>query len=533
MLVPLEIAGGVALGLIAAASWNVGVDPAVIAADLAVGWISLGGGIVAMNARPTRAAGYLLVALGVTWFAGTVWPPLEFLHRGPLIQLLATFPSGHLAWRNAGMRGRVATVLVIFGYVVNLTRLGDQVVVAAAFAVALLWLSTDALLLNSGTMRRARLGAALGGLAIGTVILVRVVARMAGVPVGVSGLFAYDAVVAGAGLGLTLDLLLGHWPEGALTGAVVELGDAGVAGGIRDRLARSLGDPSLVLAYGDDRAAGVYVDERGLPLTLPAPSERRAIKAMMVNGQQIGFIAHDSTVLTDPRLIDALSAAAGLARANSTLQAEVRMRVAEVTASRERLVHAAVSERRRLERRLSSGAARRLERAARLLDRVEPTSPAAGAACSTLRDELERARSELADFARGIHPESLTSAGLTGALADLVRRTPLNVELQGSVDRADPLTEATLYFVCSEALANVAKHAAASKTVIELSQTRDSIRVSIADDGRGGARLAPGGGLRGLADRVEALGGTFEITSAQEAGTRLRAGLPRTAAAGA
>jgi signal transduction histidine kinase len=127
----------------------------------------------------------------------------------------------------------------------------------------------------------------------------------------------------------------------------------------------------------------------------------------------------------------------------------------------------------------------------------------------------------------------LTSAGLTGALADLVRRTPLNVELQGSVDRADPLTEATLYFVCSEALANVAKHAAASKTVIELSQTRDSIRVSIADDGRGGARLAPGGGLRGLADRVEALGGTFEITSAQEAGTRLRAGLPRTAAAGA
>jgi signal transduction histidine kinase len=170
---------------------------------------------------------------------------------------------------------------------------------------------------------------------------------------------------------------------------------------------------------------------------------------------------------------------------------------------------------------------------AQLLAGVEPAGRPTRAACRDLREELDRARSELADFARGVHPASLTSAGLTGALAELVRRTPLNVELTGSIDPADGLTEATLYFVCSEAIANVAKHADAPSTVVELGQTRDAIRLTIADDGRGGARLMAGGGMRGLADRVEALGGTFELESPQGTGTTLRIGLPRTPAGGA
>jgi signal transduction histidine kinase len=533
VLVALEIPVGVVLGLVAAASWNAGVDAVVISSDLAVGWLCIGGGVVVTTARPRSAAGHLLTIVGLTWFAGTIWPTVEFLHRGPLFHLLAGFPSGHVAWRTGGVRTRVVAALVVAGYLMNLTRFGEQIPFSTVYAVALLWLSTDALLMTSGTVRRARLSAAVASLAVGTFMLAEAAARLAGAPFGVGGLYVYDAVLTGAALGLTLDLLLGGWSESALTEAVVELGDAAVAGSVRDRLARSLGDPSLILAFADERTSGAYVDERGRPVVPPAPSAHRIVTPMFMAGRQIGFLAHDATVLEEPRLIDALSAAAGLARANSLLQADVRARVVEVAASRERLVHAADSERRRLERRLSSGVARRLERVAQLLAGVEPAGRPTRAACRDLREELDRARSELADFARGVHPASLTSAGLTGALAELVRRTPLNVELTGSIDPADGLTEATLYFVCSEAIANVAKHADAPSTVVELGQTRDAIRLTIADDGRGGARLMAGGGMRGLADRVEALGGTFELESPQGTGTTLRIGLPRTPAGGA
>jgi signal transduction histidine kinase len=101
------------------------------------------------------------------------------------------------------------------------------------------------------------------------------------------------------------------------------------------------------------------------------------------------------------------------------------------------------------------------------------------------------------------------------------------------VEPADPLTEATLYFLCSEALTNAAKHATAEKIAIDLRQTNGSLHLVMSDDGRGGARFEPRGGLRGLADRVEALGGRFRLESASAAGTTIRVELPRRAAASA
>lgn len=527
----LGVGAGIALGLAAAGSWNPGIDARIVAADLAVGWVFIGGGIAAWTLRPSSAAGPLLIVVGVSWFAGTIWPLLEFLHRGPLVHALATYPTGRLAWSAGDVGGRIRFVMVLAAYAAHLTPLGGDAAVAWALAAALLWLAADALLRTHGTMRRARLGAGAGAIGVGLVVLAGASARVAGAPLGVAGLLTYDAVLVVTGLGLAVDLLVGRWSQGVLTRAVVDLGDAELAGSVRDRLARSLGDPSLVLAYAIGGQPDSFVDELGQPVSLPPLSAGRAVTPMVVAGRQIGFIAHDAAVLDDPRLVEALSAAAGLAMSNSTLQAEVRARVAEVAASRERLVHAADSQRRRIEHRIQLGAARHLERVAELLARVEPEDPAAEGACVALRDELDRARRELADFARGVHPATLTSAGLAAALADLTRRTPLNVELTAAVKPADPLTEATLYFICSEALANAAKHADAARVVIDVRQADGSVRMVVSDDGGGGARLASRGGLRGLADRVEALGGVFEVESRPGAGTTLRIDLPQHAPA--
>ena len=527
-VVLFEVVAGGALGLGAAWSWNPGVRAEVVAVDLSVGGLLVAGGVVASVKRPGSAAGPLLAAVGATWFAGSIWPALEFLHRGPLFHLVATYPSGRLAIPGAGIRGWIRATLVVAAYASNLTRIGGDSLVAAGFGMALLWLAWEIVVGTRGSVRRAALGAAAAGASIGLAVLASSVAKLAGTPLGVGGLFAYEAILALVGLGLAADLITSGWSSnGALTRAVVDLGDAALAGSVRDRLARSLGDPSLVLAYNADGQPGSYVDERGQPVSRPAPTAGTAVMPVVVAGRSIGFVASDVALLNESRLAESVSAAAGLAMSSARLQAEVRAQVAEVAASRERLVHAADSERRRLERRIQTGAALRLERVARLLAQVQLAEADAETGCAALRGELDRARDELADFARGVHPAWLTKAGLPAALAELVRRTPLVVELDVAMEPADPVTEATLYFVCSEAIANAAKHASPTRIGVELGQSDGALRLVVVDNGRGGARLEPRGGLRGLADRVEALGGTFGLESRLGAGTTIRVELPR------
>ncbi len=344
------------------------------------------------------------------------------------------------------------------------------------------------------------------------------------------GLAATEAVLAASGLGLAVDLLLGRWPEAALTQAIIDLGEAGMAGGIRDRLARLIGDPSLRLAYTVDGRSDTYVDEAGQPAAI-TPSATPAVAPMFLAGQQVGIIAYDASVVDDPHLIDAVSSAAALAMANASLQAGVLNRVQEVRASRARLVLAADAERRRLERRLQLGPVRRLERAGELLGATDLPGDEA-AACRSLVLDLEQARSELINFTLGVHPASLTANGLTAAVAELARRVPVPVKLAADVARAEPITEATLYFVCSEALANVAKHAQASNVTVMLRRSDAATVLTVTDDGTGRARLVRGGGLAGLADRLEALGGTLRVQSQPGSGTTITAELPRGAGAG-
>jgi signal transduction histidine kinase len=203
----------------------------------------------------------------------------------------------------------------------------------------------------------------------------------------------------------------------------------------------------------------------------------------------------------------------------------------QLTASRARVVAAGDSERRRLERNLHDGAQQRLvgiALALRLLDRQIDRDPAqAHAALSRVVDELSQGLAELRELARGLHPAVLTDHGLEAAIAALVGRAPVPVEL--TLDRGERPSEAVevaAYYVISEALTNVAKYAQASEASVEVRRLGDRLVVVVSDDGVGGADTRGGSGLRGLEDRVEALGGRLHVRSMPGEGTSVRADLP-------
>jgi signal transduction histidine kinase len=142
------------------------------------------------------------------------------------------------------------------------------------------------------------------------------------------------------------------------------------------------------------------------------------------------------------------------------------------------------------------------------------------------RWSADRTLEELHRLAHGLHPRVLAEALLAGALSSLAEQAPVAVEVLTPVPKLPPDVEAVAYFVCFEALASIAKHAGASRVSVSVRTGDGRVRVAIEDDGRGGADPARGTGLRGLADRVEALGGTPYVESATGAGTRLAAELP-------
>jgi signal transduction histidine kinase len=192
-------------------------------------------------------------------------------------------------------------------------------------------------------------------------------------------------------------------------------------------------------------------------------------------------------------------------------------------------VQAGDEERRRLEQRLHESAERRLESLARELGRTSgpPGSGADGAdRIRRAEEQLALTLEELRELAAGLHPRVLGERGLAGALAALGERSPVPVDVAAPGEHLPAEIEAAAYFVCSEALANVAKYAAASHAAISVRTENGRVLVEVADDGRGGAAMGGGSGLRGLADRVEALGGTLRLDSPPGGGTRIAAELP-------
>jgi signal transduction histidine kinase len=205
-------------------------------------------------------------------------------------------------------------------------------------------------------------------------------------------------------------------------------------------------------------------------------------------------------------------------------------------ASRSRLVHAADTERQRLEHNLHDGAQQRLMAVVMRLrlgaERVEQSPETAAPLFEEAETELLGAIDDLRQLAHGIHPTVLTQFGLADAIKDVAARSAVPVELlELPATRLDGTAEATAYYVISEAVTNAQKHARATSIGVRATLASHSLHIEVVDDGAGGANESGGSGLQGLRDRVEALGGEFEVDSPAGRGTRIAAAIPATAVA--
>lgn len=501
--------------------------------DVVTGWTLIGCGLVAWSRRKESRSGVLLTATGFSWFLGNfgasdlafvAWLGTHalYLYRGPLVHLLVTYPSGRLS-------SRVEWVAVGVGYaaaIVTPVWRGD--VATIVLAVLLAGVCGRAYLLAVGPARHGRLVALQVAAGLALALAGGAAARLASPAedAGELSLLALEAVLC-ASAGVLVSWLLSPSRGGSVvTDLVVELGE-GPSGTLRDELAHALGDPTLAVVYWLP-TAGTYVDSEGRPFALPEPDSHRSVTTIQDERGPIAALVHDPAVLADPRLREAVTSAAQLSAANARLQAEFRAQVAELRASRRRILAAGDAERQHLELRLRDGAQQRLEQLVEQLRRVgvSTRSPATAERIDRTEAQLALALEDLDRLARGLHPRGLSEAGLAGALASLAERAPVPVEVVAPAARLPAEVEAVAYFVCSEALANIAKHASATRASLSVTAGDERVQIEVEDDGLGGADPSVGTGLRGLVDRVEALGGTLHLESVAGAGTRLAAEIP-------
>ena len=341
--------------------------------------------------------------------------------------------------------------------------------------------------------------------------------------VGWLGGLAFTAVP----LAFLAGLLRQRLARSAVGDLVVELSETATPPDLREALSRALRDPLLQIGYWLPDS-NRYVDLDGRAFDLP-PAGALASTVVEHGGQRVAVLVHDASLLDDPDLIRAACAAGGLALANARLQAELRARVNELRQSQARIVEVGDAERRRLERNLHDGAQQRLLSVALRLRLVEArlaSHPDEAELVAASRSELERSLQELREVAQGIHPAVLSDHGLAVALEAVVARSLVPVRLSMDLDgRLPEPIEAAVYYLVCEALTNAAKHAQASKVTVQISCRDGRVLVEVADDGRGGAEMAAGSGLRGLADRVAALDGRFVISS-DGGGSAIRAEIP-------
>jgi hypothetical protein len=479
--------------------------------DGVAGGALLVSGAVALGVSRGRRSGALMIGTGAAWLAGTLSGGLVFVHRGPLVQLVLAYPRLWPApWPV------VAVVIAAYACALSTSaaRSADVTLVLVAGVLATAAVRYRG---SHGVERRAR-GAALAGTAlIAAALTVAAIGRLSGGSLDNFSLWTYDTAIALAAVGFAADLRWGRWERAAVSELVADLGELAQPGALRDRLARTLSDPDIDLGFAH---AGGYHDEFGRPLDLAADAGR-TVSYAEDRGRRVAVLVHDAALLQDRRLLGAALSAARLAAGNERMLGEVRDGVAQLEASRRRLVEAAIEQRRGLEEELRTGAEHRLERVADRLLEI-----GAGGALTELIESVERVREDVRRFAQGIHPAVLTEHGLRPALEDSAALMPFEVAVEVPDERLPASVEVTVYFLCAEALANIAKHAGAFRVQINVRRTEAGIDATVADDGGGGADLMAGTGLRGLRDRIAALGGTLTVDSPPGVGTTLHARIP-------
>jgi signal transduction histidine kinase/uncharacterized membrane protein (UPF0136 family) len=339
---------------------------------------------------------------------------------------------------------------------------------------------------------------------------------------------ALVAVPVGVGIGL----LRSGLDMSSVGDLVVKLSGGLVPEKLQPALAQALHDPSLQVVYWLPTQEW-YADLEGGRVELPTADSERAATVLDDPDGPVAALIYDSSLLHEGQLAETAAAAVRMALENARLQVQLRAQLEEVRESRARLVEAADSERQRVERNLHDGAQQQL---VTLLLSMQATKAEAlrrsDKATARLIDaniaELKHALDELRELAHGIHPTILTQAGLLPAIRSLTDRCPIPVEVKGELgdDRMAPPLEAALYFVVAESVTNAVKHSKGQRMSIALDRRPGWAAVEVSDDGVGGADLSHGSGLRGLTDRIAAVGGRLEVKTAPGKGTIVHAEVP-------
>src|SRR4051794_22757171 len=372
-----------------------------------------------------------------------------------------------------------------------------------------------------------KLPVALAGLAVAAVPALVTTGLLV---LGITGLAGGDERVVGPwalGPASGIALCLLALPAAVLSIAALEADGAAVrafaarplrsrmpeGGPVRELLAERLGDTSLTIAYWLPQKE-IFVDDRGRPVELPAPGSGRTWTAVEHDGTRVAALVHDAELDASPELVTAAASAAALAIDNERLKAELRARVEELRVSRVRIVEAADDARRRIERDLHDGAQQQLVSLALDLRMLKARLGDTGLASTvdSLGAKLADALAELRELARGIHPAILSERGVGAAVEALVDRAPLDVEMDVELDERLPApVEAAAYFVIAEALTNVVRYAHTEHASVHVRRVGGEVEVVVSDDGRGGASVEGGTGLRGLIDRLTVLDGRLEV----------------------
>ncbi|WP_229844513.1 sensor histidine kinase [Streptomyces cinnamoneus] len=577
----LLLAGVVALAAGIAGGWayaRAGASGPDVVRDVTVGWAFAGAGLVARWRRPANRTGQLMVAEGLTWFLGnlqgTSVPVLfavgawgEALNLAVLAHLFLAFPDGRLT---TPLTRRVVVssyVLVAVGGLLRVLTYDPSLDGSATYLTCgacgpnAFLVHRDPALFEAIDLVYRWVGA---GLTVVTVVaLIRSwrascrARRRALMPAWISVVVASSLVgwevfyvlapgLLGPGeeavallsdlseiavpLAFLVGLLRMRLRRSAVGNVVIEVGADPTPRRLQDVLGRLLGDPSLRLGLWADEARA-YLDPDGRPLRHTRPGAGLSVTPVGSPGSPSAILVHDATFDDDRELLAAVGASVRLCLENTWLRSEAAMRVRESRAVNSRILEAADRERQQLERDLHDGAQTRLVFALMALRRLDAgLSDSSDARLRNAVAETDRtlrmALEDLRGIARGIHPAVLTREGLGPAVTALAEQAEVPVVVSVEPRRYAPLTESTAYFAVCEALTNAAKYARAGAVRVSARHDDGWLVVEVADDGVGGADPARGTGLRGLADRLAALGGALRVTSPVGGGTRVRVELP-------
>jgi signal transduction histidine kinase len=529
--------------------YRAGIAPYQVLLDLAIGWTYLFGGLALWSSQPANRTGRLMTLVGMLWFVGNVgisdvsWLAevavlLSEAAAVALIALILAYPTGRLETR---LDRATVGILAIGFFAINTIQflpvpqdgaieLGRQyarigLAIFAGIVVIRRWFVAP---------RRRRpelLPVLVAGSILMGVLVIALLGQAAAVPEELAAFLDAARILAPAAIPLAL--LVGFYRQSerrqralvdAMPDLMVRLTPDGQCLDIRpERHALLVGsvEPMIGGPIGD---------------ILPGPAAAAVVSAASVAIDTGGLQTLDVSLETSGgrRDFEIRITRSGADEATAIVRdfTEQRAAQSEVRQSRVRLVDATDTARRRLERDLHDGAQQRLVSLslALRLARMRLGSDADPAAVAGLDDaagELKTALQELRELAHGIHPAILTQAGLGPAIDSLTQRSTVPADVMVLPDRRlSPAVEATAYFVVSEALANVAKYAGATGATVAAECPGDTLRVEVTDDGIGGADPERGTGLRGLADRVAALGGTLSVDSPAGGGTRIVAVIP-------